>query len=716
MTNIVTVNVNLIQSPVPPTLQKTGAIVSQGGTILSPQQSSLLTQLADLTPLLRGARTLSALSWSSGIVTATTTTAHGLVIGQSILITVIGANPTGYNGTFLCTITTTTQFTYVLAVNPGIATAPGSYTNEAVGELVAMATTFFAQGAAQGVYVWEAGAVDDNDAIAALSSYIVANPNTSYVPGSTGYFYSWLVPRSWDGNANFLAMIADYESTTARTYFFVTTTLASYTNYTTLMKDVVAMIESPQYSAWPANTLTGLTRNSGAATAVEAAAGTGYAPGDVVVLAGGTNTVPAELTVSATQAISATIVAGGTTAHADGSAQVIGTTGTGTKFVLNVTITGGTISAIGGVATAGAYTVNPTAIANEPVAGVSFTITGAVVDVVMGVLSGTVLYPGAYTATPSNPVSQASTTGSGTGATWTVTWTFAGTAVATTTTAHGVQIGDWFQLQGNVPIAWNGYHRALTGTASNTIVFALASDPGAETTLGTLEASLYASTGVTSTEFSLAAPFHHSLNYNPSSSNKVAPFSFARLFGVTPFPSKGNSALLTTLQEANVNYVFTGAEGGLTDTYLFWGRVMSGRDFTYWYSVDYAAINIDINLANEVINGSNNPVNPLYYSQSGIDRLQDRAVATFGNCIAVGLANGSIRRTSLSAADFNAALDAGTYAGYIVVNAEPFTTYLTENPNDYRTGRYAGLSAQYIPNRGFQSIIFNLNVTDFIVA
>jgi hypothetical protein len=138
-------------------------------------------------------------------------------------------------------------------------------------------------------------------------------------------------------------------------------------------------------------------------------------------LAGGTGT-PGQIKVTDTQAVSATIVnAGGS--GTPGPAVVIGTTGSGpTLFQLNVTIgVGGSISSINSVAVAGDYVTDPTDITNEPVADNSSSgITGAVVSVQMGALAATVVVLGAYTVTPTNPVAQASSTGSGTGATWNV--------------------------------------------------------------------------------------------------------------------------------------------------------------------------------------------------------------------------------------------------------------------------------------------------------
>src|SRR5262249_32377619 len=104
------------------------------------------------------------------------------------------------------------------------------------------------------------------------------------------------------------------------------------------------------------------------------------------------------------------------------------------------------------------------------------------------------------------------------------------TATAITSQPHLVQQGQWFQLSGNAPVAFNGYFQALLGTSGETLVWQLPAAPGSVTTRGTLLASLYASAGIPSQEFSLATAFYRWLNYDPSSSNKVTPFAFGFLF------------------------------------------------------------------------------------------------------------------------------------------------------------------------------------------
>lgn len=173
---------------------------------------------------------------------------------------------------------------------------------------------------------------------------------------------------------------------------------------------------------------------------------------------------------------------------------------------------------------------------------------------------------------------------------------------------------------------------------------------------------------------------------SPSEINKVPPMAFRYLQAVNAH--KGKQSILSTMTKRNINYVDTGAEGGISNTILVKGVTSDGNDMTYWYSVDWVQINVDMQLANTVINGSNNPINPLYYNQDGIDRLQQVAQGVFNTGISYGLVNGQP-----------------------VVNAVPFRTYIKNNPNDYGIGRYAGLSAVYTPMRGFVEIIFNINVT-----
>lgn len=63
-------------------------------------------------------------------------------------------------------------------------------------------------------------------------------------------------------------------------------------------------------------------------------------------------------------------------------------------------------------------------------------------------------------------------------------------ATATTTTNHGIAVGDVFTVSGQTPAAYNGNWVAATGTATNQLVWNLATtvDPGASTVLGQVNA------------------------------------------------------------------------------------------------------------------------------------------------------------------------------------------------------------------------------------
>lgn len=544
---IVIVNVTQTIAPTPSTLQKTGALISQGGTTLTAGTYSLLTQESDLTPLLASSLALTSLSWAGafgGQVTATTAAAHGIPVNEQFVTTIAGAVPDGYNRTVVATATGASTFTYFLADDPGTETSPGTYTPKGVGEIKAMASTFFAQGAQQGVYVLELGDVSTSAAVTALDDFITTNGQ---------FFYSYLVPRSWDGDSDFLTYVAQYESTTSKTYFFVTTTLQNYGLYNDQMKCVVALVEAPRYGTW----------------------------------------------------------------------------------------SGTTISA----------------------------------------------------------------------ATW-----LAGEVTATTAAAHGIAPGDYFKVVGVTPATYNGTFVALPGTTGTTLVYGVTDNPGSYVSGGTIPAQLYSSDGVPPLEFTHAADFWVTLNYNPSTTNKVTPFTFAYLYGVTRFPTQGNAAVLAQLKAANINYVSYGAEGGISNNMLVWGHTLDGRPFNYWYSVDWMQINVDLAISNAVINGSNDPINPLYYNQDGINRLEQVAARVGSSAISYGLALGTVTQVSLDGPEFQNNLNAGKYAGNVVVNAIPFVNYTATNPGDYKIGKYAGLSMVYTPLRGFEQIIFNINVTDFVAA
>jgi hypothetical protein len=145
-----------------------------------------------------------------------------------------------------------------------------------------------------------------------------------------------------------------------------------------------------------------------------------YAPNEIITLAETTAATQPTLTVTHTKLSSATVTGAGT-GGTPGAATLTGTTGTGTKFQVAVTISGGgAISSINSVSVAGDYTVNPTLLTAEPVTGGG--LAGATLNIKMGVLTATPTTLGVISSLAANPVPQGSTTGSGTGATFNLTY------------------------------------------------------------------------------------------------------------------------------------------------------------------------------------------------------------------------------------------------------------------------------------------------------
>lgn len=251
-----------------------------------------------------------------------------------------------------------------------------------------------------------------------------------------------------------------------------------------------------------------------------------------------------------------------------------------------------------------------------------------------------------------------------------------------------------------VPTSWDteSTFRTFTQTYSGTsaqiyffITTTLATYAGWNTYRNKSQFFVFPSTAAPSTEFSAAAFFHVALSYDPSSSNLVTPMAWSYLYGVTAYSELTNTQQ-TTLLAWGANWVGVGAEGGISNKLIVGGQMGDLNPFNYWYCVDWLSINIELYLAAAVINGSNNPTNPLYYNQDGINRLQSTAQSIVDNGISFGLV--------LAPA---------------TVNAVGFSTYIAQNPSDYSIGRYNGLSLTFVPARGFQSITVYLTASNIPV-
>ena len=463
--SIVNINISITNPPRPSQLLKSGALISIGGTTLTPGSYEPLTSKDDLKAITSPPKSIASIAWATDVVTVTLSAEHGWANGSEVPLVISGVAPAGFNGAYTATVTGNKVFTYALNSDPGTATAMGTVLSVASGEVQQMNTTYWAQGSSRAVYVLELGELGVEAAVAALATFITED---TALGNTYQKIFSYLVPREWDTEASFKTLANNYTSPGSLVKFFVTTTISSY-------------------EAW---------------------------------------------------------------------------------------------------------------------------------------------------------------------------------------------------ASGEYPNVFAGVEAPAIGA----------------------------------TEFSIAAPFQSSLANDPGSSNMVPPMAYRFMYGVTDYPPAGNGTLLKTLQDNNINYIGTAAEGGLSNKMLVAGHMLDGMPFNYWYSVAWCAINLEMDLANEVINGSNTTVNPLYYEQQGIARLQRRALKTLRSGISYGLILGQVIDVQLAQSAFNEEFEKGTYAGNAVINAVPFTSYTSLHPSDYAEGKYGGLSAVVTPKRGFESITFNLNVTNFVGA
>jgi hypothetical protein len=170
MQGIVTVTVSQQVASAPSQLQRTGALISVGGTTNAVGSTYFLASVSDLATIKNVANT-AALAELTAMVT-----------------------------TFF------SQNQSVSAFAGGTASSSGG----------------------QGVYVFEAG-LEGLGGVAAQVAEVAAfilNPTVPLNHGTVATpMYSWLCPYSWDQSSDLQALCVDYNGTTALSYFFISTTL-----------------------------------------------------------------------------------------------------------------------------------------------------------------------------------------------------------------------------------------------------------------------------------------------------------------------------------------------------------------------------------------------------------------------------------------------------------------------------------------------------------
>jgi hypothetical protein len=218
-------------------------------------------------------------------------------------------------------------------------------------------------------------------------------------------------------------------------------------------------------------------------------------------------------------------------------------------------------------------------------------------------------------------------------------------------------------------------------------------------------------------EFSAAAMFYNALAFKASQINMMSPMAFKYLYGVTMFPTQGNGPLLKSVKANYTNYVATGAQGGIAYNIVYPGWTLDGQDyFNWWYTIDYVQIAAQQNVANAIVNGSNNAIAPLYYNQDGINTLASVLAGTMSTAATFGMVVGSIVVTGLNQPALQNAISAGAFAAKCDVNAVPFLDYSLANPGDYKIGEYDGLSVLFIPQRGFIHVLITIVASELVTV
>lgn len=273
-----------------------------------------------------------------------------------------------------------------------------------------------------------------------------------------------------------------------------------------------------------------------------------------------------------------------------------------------------------------------------------------------------------------------------------------------------LQLYEQFEDPEAMTYFWTTIDLGAVGMIPNTVkcVIQLVESPGVANIRKTSNVGNY-------TEFTLAAMFFWGLQFKATSVTRVSPMCFKYVYGVTPYPTSGNGPTLVTFKTNNVNYIQTGAEGGIAFTNVYQGVTADGRDyFNWWWTIDWIQIQINIDLSNAIINGSNNPLAPLYYSQPGINQLQAVLAGTMQRGVGYGMVLGVVNQTEYISSDLTAAISQGIFTGICNVNAVPFISYAQQNPSDYGTGEYDGLSTLFIPARGFVHVLVQVVATNIV--
>lgn len=133
--------------------------------------------------------TISTITHVGAVATLTTTGVHSIPLGGGSYITVTGATPAQYNGTYAVNVTSTTQLTYTMASDPGAnASVVGAYVVEPTRLTYTMGSDPGASAAPVGSYVVELNkftyvmATDPGGSASPVGSYLITPSVTGVDP------------------------------------------------------------------------------------------------------------------------------------------------------------------------------------------------------------------------------------------------------------------------------------------------------------------------------------------------------------------------------------------------------------------------------------------------------------------------------------------------------------------------------------------------------
>ena len=176
---------------------------------------------------------LTSITFATTTATVTTTAAHGLTTGASV--TIVGATPAAYNGTFTITVTSTTTFTYTMASNPGVNATIASAV------LYAASSDF-------------TGARDDRWTGGVLGGVLVMNNSVDAPQYWTGDAHPLRALTGWDANWR-AQVVVPFKS-----YLVALDVTKSGTRYGSMVKWSAEAVPGSIPSSWDA---TDVTKNAG---------------------------------------------------------------------------------------------------------------------------------------------------------------------------------------------------------------------------------------------------------------------------------------------------------------------------------------------------------------------------------------------------------------------------------------------------------------------